>query len=201
MHFRIVSFIFKPRKKLGALMKARLKTIVLSALGALSVFSAVTISSCTEDKCKAIACAYGGVCSDGKCLCPSGYEGPQCETVNRTRYLGTWIVTENGSITDAAQYTMSIEKGDNITEVRIKNLRNLFTEDVRAFVKADTLYIPLQTITTKNQPYTVVGSGIITSDKYYGDYGRLVVKYKVTDVNGLVDDFGVDGGDASLWNK
>ncbi|RYZ53757.1 MAG: hypothetical protein EOP49_06625 [Sphingobacteriales bacterium] len=178
-------------------MKARFKTILLSALGALSVFSAVTVSSCNEDKCKAIVCAFGGVCTDGACLCPSGYEGPQCETVNRQRYLGAWVVTENGSVTDAAQYTLSIEKGDNITELRIKNLRNLFITDVRGFVNGDTLYIPQQTIDN----HTVIGSGYITSDKFYGDYGKLVVTYKVTDNNGMVDDFGVDGGDPSLWNK
>jgi hypothetical protein len=178
-------------------MKARLKTIVLSALGAIAVFSAVTVSSCNEDKCKSIVCAYESTCSDGKCTCLPGYEGPQCETITRQRYLGNWVITENGSLTDAAQYTISIEKGDNITEVRIKNLRNLFVNDVKAFVKADTLYIPQQTV----DGHSVEGSGIITWDKYYGDYGKLVVKYKVVDAGGLVDDFGVDGGDASLWNK
>lgn len=170
-------------------MKARLKTIVLTALGALSVFSAVTVSSCNEDKCKAIVCAYGGVCSDGTCTCLPGYEGPQCETVNRQRYLGNWTITENGSLTDAAQYTISVEKAENITEVRIKNFRNFFPDDIRGFVKHDTLYIPQQTSVVENLTYTIVGSGVITSEPPYGQYGKLVVKYKVTDANGLVDDF------------
>lgn len=179
-------------------MKARIKSIVLSAFGAIAVFSAVTYSSCEGDKCKSIVCAYGGVCTDGQCLCPTGYEGPQCETVTRERYLGTWVVTENGSITDAAQYTISIEKGDNISELRIKNFRNLFVNNVSAFVKGDTLYIPQQTV----DHYEVIGNGYITDEKYYGDNGRLVVRYKVTDVNNnQTDDFGVDGGDPSLWNK
>jgi len=178
-------------------MKARFKTIVLSALGALSVFSAVTVSSCNEDKCKAIVCAYGGVCDDGDCTCLQGYEGPQCETVNRNRYLGSWVVTENGTITDAAQYTISVERGDNITELRIKNLRNLFIDDVHAFVDGDTLYIPQQTVNN----HTVFGNGYIIDDKYYGDYGKLVVKYRVTDANNFTDDFGIDNGDPSLWNK
>ncbi len=180
-------------------MKARLQTILLTTLAVVAVFTVITYSSCKQDKCKAIACANGGVCTDGKCICPSGYEGPQCETVNRDRYLGPWIVTENGSLTDAAQYTISVEKGDNISELRFKNLRNLFTEDVHGFVKADTVYIPQQTI---NTIYSVVGTGIITDEKYYGDHGKLVVRYKVTDnTTGMVDDFGYDGGDASLWNK
>ena len=179
-------------------MNARIKTIMLSALGAITVFTAVTISSCKEDKCKAIVCAFGGVCTDGICLCPSGYEGPQCETITRTRYLGPWIVTEDGTLTDAAQYTVSVEKGVNINELRIKNFHNLFVKEVSAFVKGDTLYIPQQELENQN---TVIGSGYITEDKFYGTHGRLVIKYKVTDSIGRVDDFGIDAGDPSLWTK
>jgi hypothetical protein len=181
-------------------MKARLQTILLTAFTVFAVFTVITYSACNQDKCKSIACSNSGVCTDGKCNCLSGYEGPQCETINRTRYLGPWIVTENGSITDAAQYTISIEPGDNISEIRIKNMRNLFTEYVSAFVNHDTLVIPQTTI--ENGKYTVIGSGILTYEKYYGVNGKLTVRYKVTDnTTGLVDDFGVDGGDASLWNK
>lgn len=178
-------------------MKARLKTIVLSALGAITVFSAVTFSSCKDDKCKAIVCAFGGVCTDGKCLCPTGYEGPQCETVTRDRYLGIWVVSEDGSLTDAAQYSVSVAKGDNITELRIKNFRNLFVDDVSAFVKGDTIYIPQQTVNNNE----IIGNGYIVDDKFYGKNGKIVLKYMVTDAVGNVDDFGVDGGDVSLWNK
>jgi hypothetical protein len=178
-------------------MKARFKTIVLSALSALTVFTAVTYTSCNEDKCKSIVCAHGGVCTDGACLCPTGYEGPQCETVNRKRYLGNWRVTENGSITDAAQYTISVEEGDNITELKLKNFRNLLNTRVTAYVKGDTLYIPQQVVNNN----TVQGSGYLLFDKFYGRYGQLVVRYKVTDAENNVDDFGVDSGDASLWNK
>jgi hypothetical protein len=179
-------------------MKARFKTIVLSALGALTVFSGVTLSSCKEDKCKAIVCAYGGVCSDGACLCPSGYEGPQCETVNRTRFLGIWTVTEDGSLTNAAQYSVSVEKGPNITELRLKNFRNRFINDVKAFVKGDTIYIPQQTVENNT---SVMGTGYITTDLFYGRNGKLIIRYKVVDNLGKVDDFGVEGGDPSLWNK
>ena len=178
-------------------MIARLKTIVLSAFCAMSVFTAVTVSSCNDDKCRAIVCAHGGVCTDGACLCQPGYEGATCTIVNRDRFLGTWNVTENGSITDQAAYSINIEEGDNITEVEIKNFRNLLVTNVKAYVKGDTLYIPQQNIDN----HTIVGSGVLNFEEPYGEFGQLVVKYKVTDANNNVDDFGVDGGDASLWNK
>lgn len=178
-------------------MKARFKTIVLSALGAISIFSTVTYTSCNEDKCKGIVCAYGGVCTDGECLCPTGYEGPQCEVVNRKRYLGNWKVTENGSITDAAQYTIVVEEGDNITELRLKNFRNRLTTPVKAYVQGDTLYIPQQVV----EDHTIQGSGLLKFGPHYGKSGVLTVRYKVIEPNTNVDDFGVDSGDPSLWNK
>src|SRR5690606_22092293 len=69
LHFKIVSFIFKLVKKQNVLMKARLKSIILSALGVASVFTTVTVSSCNNDPCKSIVCAYGGTCADGDCIC------------------------------------------------------------------------------------------------------------------------------------
>ena len=178
-------------------MKARFKTIILSALGALSAFTAVTVSSCNEDKCKAIVCAFGGVCTDGQCLCPSGYEGNQCETVTRQRYMGVWNVTEDGTYTNATQYTISVEPGPNISELRIKNFRNKFAEEVQAFVKGDTITIPNQIVNT----HTVRGFGYIVDDKFYGTNGKIIIRYLVRSQEGIVDDFGVDGGEASLWNK
>lgn len=179
-------------------MKARLKTIMLSALGALTAFTAVTVSSCNEDKCKAIVCAYGGVCSDGMCLCLSGYEGNQCETITRTRYLGVWNVTEDGTYSNATQYPLSIEGSpDKITEIRIKNFRNSFLQDVHALVKGDTITIPDQTIGERS----VKGFGYIEDDLKYGVNGKLTLRYMVREPNGIIDDFGVDFGEPSLWNK
>jgi hypothetical protein len=178
-------------------MKARLKLVMLSALGAMAAFSAVTISSCKEDKCKAIVCAYGGVCSDGQCLCQSGYEGAQCATITRQRYLGVWHITEDGTYSNATQYSVAVEAGANITELRIKNFRNSFVDDVQAFVKGDTITIPNQVVNNK----TVRGFGYIVDDKYYGANGKMVIRYLVRDQNGITDDFGIDGGEASLWNK
>ncbi len=37
--------------------------------------------SCSKsDPCEDILCTNGGTCSDGKCQCPNGFEGPLCET-------------------------------------------------------------------------------------------------------------------------
>ena len=187
-------------------MKAHLQTIIFTALVVFAAFSAITYSACTQDKCANAACpTKSSTCIDGFCQCYQGYEGPHCETVTRDRYLNTWIVTENGSITDAAQYSIYIERGSSsepINVLKIKNLRDFFIDDITAHVNHDTIYIDQQTVVVNNVSYIVEGNGIITLEKYYGEHDKLIMKYKVTNLStGMIDDFGLDGGDASLWNK
>lgn len=179
-------------------MKARLKTIVLSALGAMAAFSAVTYSSCNNDKCKAIVCAYGGTCNEGKCICQSGYEGAQCETITRNRYLDVWQVLEKGTIsTSAAQYAVAIEAGPNITDVTIKNFNNKVKGLVNARVKNDTLFIPLQ----KVDGLELQGIGYIAADKYYMTTGKMIVRYSIKYEDGRTNYYGwEDEGEISIWN-
>lgn len=178
-------------------MKSTLRTIFVSATLALSAFTAVTLTSCTEDKCKGIACAYGGTCTEGKCNCPAGYEGPQCETVNNVRFMGDWYVKEDGTRSNAAQYTVSVEGDGDPTRIKITNFRNLLHTVVKGTVKGDTLTIAQQTI----DGYTIQGWGILTEDLHYGEHGRMTLWYSLTDPMGVVDDFGLADGEPSLWNK
>src|SRR5690606_16687441 len=150
-------------------MKARLKKLIISTIGVMSVFSVFTFTSCESDKCKTIVCAYeGNICTEGQCICASGYEGPQCETISRKKFLGTWVVTEVGSVSDASTYSTTIQTGVSLHEIKIENLWNFIETDVSAFVRKDTLIIPQQEI----EGYTIVGEGYVEDDKYYGDNGR-----------------------------
>ncbi|RYD58686.1 MAG: hypothetical protein EOP56_03615 [Sphingobacteriales bacterium] len=180
-------------------MKAGLKTILLSVLGTFAAFSAVTFNSCNNDKCKAIVCSYGGVCKEGTCICQSGYEGPQCETVIRDRYLGTWAVRETGSFTNSAIYTLSIEGGDNMTEVIIHNIYNKLK--VKGNINRDTLLIPQQNINN----YIIQGRGVLQKTGTYGQNGVITMRYSVYDpVAGLTDEFGMTenhGSSPSEWSR
>ncbi len=42
------------------------------------------------DPCKDITCNEVGACDDGTCICDAGYEGTNCETEVRTKYLGSF---------------------------------------------------------------------------------------------------------------
>ena len=185
-------------------MKSRLKTILLAAVTTIGAFSAVTYTSCNSDKCAAITCANNGVCTAGACTCQSGYEGPQCEKISRTRFAGppdtayVWHVLETGTLSNPADYTVAIKNGANITDVLIQNFRNSIKGLVSAYVKGDTMFIPSQQVDGK----VVVGFGVISQNAPYNYYGTIRLYYKVTDtLTQRTDQFGLDQGKPAYWNR
>ncbi len=183
-------------------MKARLKTIMITTLLSFSVVAATVYTSCNRDQCKSIVCAYGGVCNNGACNCPSGYEGTNCETISRQKFLGNWSVFEKGSMTEAAQYPVSISEGTKVTEVIIKNFYNYFKTPVNASIIHDTIFIPNQQYEGK----VLFGIGYIYTSVTYGQYGAINMEYEIVDTaTQAVNDFGynsiLDHSDASAWNK
>lgn len=182
-------------------MKVRFfKTIFLSALSTLIAFSAVTYTSCTPDKCKSVVCANGGVCNNGACLCASGYEGAQCEAVTRDKFTGNWNVSETSSLTLAnSKYVVAMtDDGGNVSHVNMGNFYNYFTS-VNAYVKGDTMYINQQTVNN----HVIQGFGVITAqDGSFNQHARMLVYYTVRDIStGETDDYGVNNGSPSVWNK
>lgn len=178
-------------------MKARFKTIVLTALGAIATFSAITYTSCNNDKCKAIACAYGGVCKDGACICPTGFEGAQCETITRDKYNGVWHVFEKGTYTTNADFDITIQNGLTMTDMVITNFYN-HNLQVDMKITADTVLIPQQV----KGNYEIQGHGTLDREAYYAKHGKITMWYTIKDLNtGLIDDFGVHSGTPSQWTR
>ena len=182
-----------------------MKRILLGAFGFLGLFTTLTTAtSCNEDNCKAIVCANGGVCEDdGACTCPVGFEGERCETVSRDKFIGVWTVTEDGSASSATRYAVSVEQyPGEVTKVWIRNFNNQANAAVMAQVNGDTIVIPSQTYTVGQITKTVDGIGIVKDELYYGEHGQLSFKYIVRSSDGVVDDYGYDGGGTpSEWVK
>ncbi len=183
-------------------MRFPFKSVFVAGLATFGAFAAVVYSSCNRDKCKTIVCANGGVCNDGACTCPSGYEGTNCEKASRDKFVGNWNVFEKGSITLPAQYPVSVEPALLTSDVVIKNLYNYFRTPIRATVQGDRIIIP-------NQQYEgkiVFGRGQIFSSVTYGQYGRIEMRYSVIDTaTQKVNDFGynepVNLSSPSEWSK
>ncbi len=180
-------------------MKIGFKTILIPAVVVMAIFTTVTYTSCNSDKCKAIVCAYGGVCKDGACICAAGYEGTQCEIVTRDRYKGAWNVSEKGTYTDPAQYILSIENTTDVTKMVIKGFSNSIKSDVKMIINSDEITIPFQTVDS----FEIQGTGLLKSEGYYAKHGQLTVRYTIKNLrNNMTNDFGVNPGtQPSVWTK
>lgn len=112
-----------------------LKTIIISSV----FFIAIAIISCNKNNfsynattnvrpCANIACSNGGVCVDGNCVCPNGFEGASCELKWNKRYEGTFQATDyciTGPYYNVSIYTNPL-KPDGI---KIENLGKFCTSN------------------------------------------------------------------------
>ena len=141
---------------------------------ALSATCGVMVSTSCNRYSKSCAsfCANGGVCEHGVCNCPTGYQGTDCNTLSRTAFLGNWTAHEQGTVTDATQYAVSITPASpGINDVMILNLMNYFTTPVNAYVVNETISIPLQQL----QGNSIQGTGFLVNK-------MIVISYDVTNL-------------------
>tara|TARA_Y100000389_G_C17262738_1_gene413842 strand:+ start:89 stop:658 length:570 start_codon:yes stop_codon:yes gene_type:complete len=78
----------------------------------LTVISTLLIASCATDPCTDVTCLNASTCSDGTCLCTDWYEGTDCGTEQRTKFLGTYsgnvVFTYSDSTTDSETWDITI---------------------------------------------------------------------------------------------
>ena len=170
----------------------------------------ILISSCNKNsntqsttKTKCVTCANGGACINDTCRCPSGYEGVSCQTTTRTKFIGSWVVHEKGTLVSERQYDIQIESNfsSDINTIQFSNFYNFFFfSPVTGYVSSDSLYIPSQHLQGK----IIVGTGYIHSDPTFGQFGAITMRYMVTDsLTGSIDDFGYNSSanGTSEWVK
>ena len=121
------------------------------------------------DPCKDVECGANGTCVEGVCECNAGFEGDQCETEMRTKFLKTGAtVSETCGGTNTPAYTVDIIKGNAIDAVRIKNLGNYDCSGttseyyVEGTVSGTSLTIPQQTVNILTCSITFSGSGSVS---------------------------------------
>lgn len=181
-----------------------MKKILLAGVAVFAVFTTITFTSCKENYCKGTVCAYGGNCNedDGSCSCQTGYEGERCETITRNKFKGAWRVIEDGTTSNPATYSVSVEDGQAINEVIIRNFYNKFNPVVKATVKGDSIFIATQQIVVGEDTMTVSGVGYAVPEAFYDLHGKLVLSYRVSSADGSVNEFGINGAtNASIWTK
>lgn len=103
----------------------------------------VTISACEQQNCKNVACPAGEGCRNGKCYCPDGYEGTDCQTLANLKYVQPYYydVTVNcfGSTPPfgTSGYTASMYADSDPRLVHITGLLGGVCSDVIATIRTD----------------------------------------------------------------
>lgn len=84
------------------------KLLLLTAISTVAIFSVVLYSSC-RNPCKNVVCLNGGACSQGNCLCQTGYVGPRCESLATTEidYDNNTYTTVTITLNNTSTYTIA----------------------------------------------------------------------------------------------
>lgn len=114
-------------------MFSKKRGVIFGSAVALLTFIPTAWFSCTKPSGNAYTCDYvycdnGGVCSQGKCTCPTGYEGPRCATESIAKYVGIWKVkqtiigsTETNTIGMDSVYSINFKKSSTPTTFMVDN--------------------------------------------------------------------------------
>lgn len=149
----------------------RIKNIAFSVLLTLGAFTAITYTSCNKDECKDVVCNNGGTCVDGTCQCSTGYEGTNCQTESRTKFIKSWSASDQTGSSNLV-YTVAIAAGAQINSVLISNAfsDDFFANPITATVQGNTISIAEQRPDGSSSNFKVSGSGSYENGKINWTY-------------------------------
>ena len=69
-----------------------MKTKLFQILGVAAV-ATIGMASCDTDPCSEVECGDYGTCLEGACVCDAGFEGDDCATMSRDKFVGTYLAS------------------------------------------------------------------------------------------------------------
>jgi hypothetical protein len=159
-----------------------MKRLFYYALPALLL--ALALQSCVLDRCRNTNCQNGGVCEEGTCQCPSGFEGANCEKRERDKFTGRYFVTYRGRLIDGNQFgthtrydidttvSVNLAADYNTDGVTIPNVFLKPGQNMRCTVSGTTLHIPTGPFTVCPRPGLEYSFNFISMPKYYWANGN-----------------------------
>ncbi|MDX1906693.1 MAG: calcium-binding EGF-like domain-containing protein [Bacteroidia bacterium] len=135
--------------------------------------AAAAFSAC--DPCSKVDCQNGGSCVDGTCQCVTGYEGTECETKSRTRFVGSFTVSETCLGAPGVTFNNPIIIDTSATAVNLIIIRNLYNTgwSVEATVKGAAVSFKDAVVsgTPAGVSLTATGSGTMAGTALTLKYG------------------------------
>lgn len=133
----------------------------------------IFLGSCKDEPCDNIICQNDGICKDGLCDCPSGFEGEFCEELSRQKISGNFDVSSScagdTSVTDIWAIGASASA---VNEVLIGNFHKPALNVIATITELNVIEIKEQFIGGSTS-YTIYGSGSIEAE------GQLSIQYTV----------------------
>lgn len=155
-------------------MKKQISLVALSSFSFL-VLIAIVFSSCEKQEqnfgpttyykpCEDVICLNGGICYDGNCECPTGFEGSKCEMRSIDKFIGTYEAFDDCYQNAQQSYTASISADFTpVNELILKGFGTLCPNDLLAYIveEQSNFDIPFQKTC---QDYWVTGQGNISTN-------------------------------------
>lgn len=158
-----------------------MKSLKLSLLACV-VTTGLALLSCNSDPCEKVTCKNSGVAtasSDNKscaCKCTAGYEGTDCSTKSKTKFIKTWSATDNPGSLIYSPIISDVSDTTKVTDVLVAKLSDgFFVNNITATVDQNTITIPEQK-PDPNGNYKVRGSGTISN-------GIITMSYKLLKIS------------------
>ncbi len=141
-----------------------IKTIFLLIFMALG--TSVLLNSCKDDDpCDGVDCLNGGICNDGTCTCLIGYEGSNCGTEIRNKFLAAYNCT-NTCFPGTSYSSSASPSAVDVSKFIITNMGNVGGLDVVAKATGGTIFvIENQTVTDNDgDSWTMSGQGSLVGN-------------------------------------
>lgn len=156
-------------------MTATFRKLALSAILAVSTVGALTMTSCTKDE---------------PLVCDTGYEGTDCKTEVRTKFIKSWNAEDTPPSGSKLLYTCPIAtSSSSITSVIISKsfADGTFDNNINATISGTTITISPQI--PDGDGYKIEGNGTLAN-------GKIQWTYTITPPLGL----GSPVTNSGIWN-
>jgi hypothetical protein len=166
-------------------LRSKHSILNLNTLLLFSVFATTTIFFPSCNPCAGVVCQNGGVCQNGDCSCPAGYEGNFCEISSRDKFIGNYEVQSvwgaNGSEITLDPYMCSITAGPNPNEIIISYMKHQLEPNPSIKFLCTVNGNSLNIVQNANQSIYVNSSNYSGSGSYSAGNPRINFSYVYTD--------------------
>lgn len=153
--------------KIKKIMKKKLLKLTIVGMMLLVVSSIYTSCSKKEedkDPCENVSCLNGGTCSDGTCTCATNYEGSDCGTLMRGKFVGNYTFTSDNAVL-CPQSGNTARITDSTTYMDRVIIRNISTNATFYGIVSGSTNLTIPDQQVGNIPdFKIYGTGTMTDD-------------------------------------